>query len=72
MSDFFRLRRWVAPYRGRLFSAIVCSIVSVVCLTAGVVLIKPIIEQMAPARAGARSPHPPAPWLPGHGPFGWV
>src|SRR5262245_24173600 len=53
MSDFFRLRRWVAPYRGRLFSAILCSIVSVVCLTAGVVLIKPIIQQMAPARPGA-------------------
>jgi len=56
MGDFFRLARWVLPYKTRLLAAIACSLLSVVCLTAGFVLIKPIIEEMVPAQATKSAP----------------
>src|SRR5262245_14802001 len=55
MRDLLRLGHWLKPYRGRLAAAIVCSLLSVLCLTAGLGLIKPIVEQMIEPGRGAAS-----------------
>jgi len=62
MRDLLRLGHWLGPYRGRLAAAIVCSLLSVLCLTAGLGLIKPIVEQMIePGRGAAVSGAPASP-----------
>jgi subfamily B ATP-binding cassette protein MsbA len=48
MKDLIRLIGWVLPYKGRLASAIACSLIAVICLTAVVVLIKPVLEMSQP------------------------
>jgi hypothetical protein len=59
MRDLLRLGRWILPYRKRLAAAIACSLVSVLCLTAGIGLVKPIVEEMMPRERTAATADSP-------------
>ena len=53
MNSFFRLLRYAKPYRGRLAWAVLAMVVYAVASALVVYLIRPILDEVLPNRAGA-------------------